>query len=430
MRENSWILRGMICYSKSPRELAVMEHGYLVCCEGISQGVFPEIPEKFKGLPVTDYGDALIFPGMTDLHLHGPQYPFCGLGMDLELLEWLKTHTFPEESRYESLDYAKKAYGNFTEDLKRSPTTRAVVFATIHVPATKLLMDKLEATNLKTYVGKVNMDQNCPDFLRERDGQASLRDTRRWLLDTMEAYENVKPILTPRFAPTCSEGLMEGLGRLKEEYDLPVQSHLSENQSEVEWVKELYPWSAFYGDVYDRFGLFGDREGKHGPVVMAHCVYSTPEEVRRMKENGVYVAHCPQSNVNLSSGIAPVRRYLDQGLSVGLGTDLAGGVNMSMFRCITDAIGVSKLYRKLIDEGAQPLTPEEGFYLATAGGGSFFGKVGSFEEGYEADVLVADDSAIPRRDGWGIRERLVRFLYLAEEKGRLIGKYAGGTKIF
>lgn len=459
MKSNSWILKGNICYSKSQKELSVVEQGYLVCCQGIVKGVFRQIPEKFRGLPVTDYGEALIFPGMTDLHLHAPQYSFVGLGMDLELLDWLNTHTFPEESRYESPEYAKKAYRNFAEDLKRSPTTRAVIFATVHVPATRLLMEELEKTHLKTYVGKVNMDQNCPDSLREKDAQASLSDTERWLKDTMDAYENVRPILTPRFAPTCSGALLEGLGKLKERYNLPVQTHLSENLSEVAWVKELYPWSSFYGDVYDRFGLFGSEEGRdseeehgskeghgskesygsekecnsgerHSPAVMAHCVYSTKEEVRRMKENRVYIAHCPQSNVNLSSGIAPIRRYLEQGLLVGLGTDLAGGANMSMFRCITDAVAVSKLYWRLVDQDAKPLTPEESFYLATIGGGSFFGKVGSFEEGYEADVLVGDDSEIPCLEGWGIRERLARFLYLYGEKGRLIGKYVAGVKVF
>ena len=252
MKTNSWIVKGMICYSKTKDELAVMENGYLVCCQGILQGVYPAIPEKFSSLPLTDYKDALIFPGMTDLHLHAPQYPFCGLGMDLELLEWLETHTFPEESRYQSLDYAQKAYTIFTEDLANSPTTRAVIFGTIHTPATKLLMDKLEATNLKTYVGKVNMDQNCPDCLREADACAALEDTRIWLSDTMDAYENTKPILTPRFVPTCSAALMEGLGNLQKQYDLPVQSHLSENPSEVDWVKELHPWSSCYGDEIGR----------------------------------------------------------------------------------------------------------------------------------------------------------------------------------
>lgn len=276
--------------------------------------------------------------------------------MDLELLEWLNTHTFPEESRYEDLEYARKAYQIFADDLQKSASTRAVVFGTIHAPATNLLMELLDTAGLKTYVGKVNMDQNCPDFLREENAAASLDSTAAWLRESTGRYKNSIPIITPRFAPTCSDTLLEGLGKLQKEYGIPVQSHLSENLSEIDWVKELFPWSSFYGDVYDHYGLFGGD----AKTIMAHCVYSSDEEVALMKKNHVYVAHCPQSNINLSSGIAPIRRYLEEGIPTGLGTDMAGGVNMSMFRCIADAIGVSKLYWRLVDQEKKPLTVEEG----------------------------------------------------------------------
>lgn len=425
MEQKSFILKGNICYTKTKDHLSVVDQGYLVCCQGISQGVYPVVPEKYQNLPVIDYHDMLIIPGMTDLHIHAPQYPFRGLGMDLELLDWLNTHTFPEESRYEDLEYAKKAYQIFADDLRMSATTRAVVFGTIHIPATNLLMELLDATGLKTCVGKVNMDQNSPDFLRERDAETALEDTALWLNETKGKYANSSPILTPRFAPTCSDTLLKGLGELQKEYRLPVQSHLSENLSEVDWVKELFPWSSCYGDVYDHYGLFGGE----AKTVMAHCVYSSDEEVALMKKNGVYVAHCPQSNINLSSGIAPIRRYLDEGIPAGLGTDMAGGANMSMFRCISDAIGVSKLYWRLIDQERKPLTMEEAFYLATKGGGSFFGKVGSFEEGYELDALVLDDSGIRTAKALSTKERLERYLYLAEEGGRLAGKYTAGIDI-
>lgn len=162
---------------------------------------------------------------------------------------------------------------------------------------------------------------------------------------------------------------------------------------------------------------------------MAHCVHSSDLEVELMKKNGVYVAHCPQSNINLSSGIAPIRRYLEEGLRVGLGTDMAGGANLSMFRCMADAIGVSKLYWRLADQTRKPLAMEEAFYLATKGGGSFFGKAGSFEEGYEMDALVLDDSGIRSTRALGTKERLERYIYLAEEGGRLAGKYAAGRKV-
>lgn len=425
MKHNSFILKGNICYSKNKDRLSVTDHGYLVCFQGICQGVYPVLPEKYQDLPVIDHQNMLIIPGMTDLHIHAPQYPFRGLGMDLELLEWLNTHTFPEESRYADLDYARRAYQLFTEDLQNSATTRAVIFGTIHIPATDLLMELLEATGLKTYVGKVNMDQNSPDYLTEKNAEAALENTATWLSKIKDKYPNTRPILTPRFAPTCTGSLLEGLGNLQKKYELPVQSHLSENLSEINWVKELFPWSTCYGDVYDHYGLFG----KDAKTVMAHCVYSSDEEVGLMKKNQVYIAHCPQSNINLSSGIAPIRRYLEEGIPIGLGTDMAGGANMSMFRCIADAVGVSKLYWRLVNQEQKPLTMEEAFYLATKGGGSFFGKVGSFEEGYELDALVLDGSGIRSTKALDTKERLEQYLYLAEEGGKLAGKYVAGTEV-
>ncbi len=426
MHEHSFILKGNLCYSETKDRLSVTEQGYLVCCEGISRGVFPVIPDKYQNLPVTDYGDRLIIPGMTDLHVHAPQYPFRGIGMDLELLDWLNTHTFPEESRYADPEYAEKAYRIFVEDLRKSASTRAVIFGTIHLPATEFLMKELDASRLVTYVGKVNMDQNCTDDLRETDAHVSLESTAAWLRETSGKYPNAHPILTPRFAPTCSGSLLEGLGKLQKEYGLPVQSHLSENLSEIAWVQELFPWSSCYGNVYEHYGLFGGDV----KTVMAHCVHSSDQEVELMKKNGVYVAHCPQSNINLSSGIAPIRRYLEAGIPTGLGTDIAGGANMSMFRCMADAIGVSKLYWRLADQNRKPLTMEEAFFLATKGGGSFFGKTGSFEEGYEVDALVLDDTGIRTTKELSTKERLERYIYLAEEGGRLVGKYAAGKELF
>ena len=425
MNEKSFIIRGNICYSEAKEQLSVTDRGYLVCCKGISRGVYPVIPDEYRDLPVKDYGDRLVIPGMTDLHVHAPQYPFRGLGMDLELLDWLNTHTFPEESRYAELEYAEKAYQIFVDDLKKSASTRAVIFATIHIPATEFLMKQLDAAGLKTYVGKVNMDQNCTDTLREKDAEASLDRTAAWLRETAEKYPNTRPILTPRFAPTCSGPLLEGLGKLQKKYGLPVQSHLSENLSEIAWVQELFPWSSCYGNVYEHYGLFG----KEAKTVMAHCVHSSDREVELMKRNGVYVAHCPQSNINLSSGIAPIRRYLEEGIPTGLGTDMAGGANMSMFRCMADAIGGSKLYWRLADQSRKPLTMEEAFFLATKGGGSFFGKTGSFEEGYEVDALVLDDSGIRTAKELNTKERLERYIYLAEEGGQIVGKYVAGKEL-
>lgn len=427
--DDSFILTGAICEGATPREVRVRERASVVCVEGVSRGVFPvdAVPAEFGGLPRIDCGDALVIPGLVDLHVHAPQYAFRGLGMDLELLDWLNEHAFPEEARYAVASYAERAYGQFADRLRRSATTRAVVFGTMHADATLGLMVTLEKTGLATYAGKVNMDRNSPDYLREPSAEASLAETRRWL-DAVSAarFERTRPIITPRFTPSCSDGLMSGLGALAAERGLPVQSHLSENPAEVAWVRELCPWSSCYADTYRRAGLLG---APGAPSIMAHCVYSTPDEMRMLRDAGAYVAHCPQSNEMLASGIAPVRRYLDEGLNVGLGTDVAAGATLSLFRAMADAVAVSKLRWRLVDQSLAPLTWKEAFWLATRGGGSFFGRVGGFDAGFACDAVVLDDSDLPCPHALTAMERLERFVYLAAEGGRISMKFVGGRRV-
>ena len=421
------ILKGDIVYSESRDRLRAQKDGYLVMEDGVVLGVFEQLPAEYREVPFEDYTGHLVIPGLVDLHLHAPQYTFRCLGMDLELLEWLDTHTFPQESRYADPEYAREAYGIFAEGLRRSATTRAVIFGTIHEEATEILMELLEESGVHSYVGKVNMDRNSPDILCEASAEASLEATRRWLKHTEGRYKHTRPILTPRFIPSCSDELMGGIGKLARQYALPVQSHLSENQSEIAWVKELCPWSSCYGDAYDKAGVFGSET----PAIMAHCVWCPEEEIELMKKRGTFIAHCPESNANLSSGIAPVRRYLEEGLSVGLGSDVAGGTALSIFKAMELAIQASKLRWRLVDESLKPLTAAEAFYLGTAGGGSFFGKVGTFRKGYEADVLVLDEGRIPTplMKDLGPVERLERFIYLGTERD-ILHKYVAGEQLF
>lgn len=425
MKQMDSILKGNICYSLDAKNLVTKENGYLVCKDGLCAGVFDEVPEEYKGLPLRDYGNRIIIPGMVDLHTHAPQYSFRGLGMDLELLDWLNTHTFKEEAKFADSDYAHLVYEAFVRDLRNSTTTRACIFATVHEEQTRILMDLLEASGLMTYVGKVNMDQNAPDYLRETDDKKSAEDTLLWLKNIAGKYQRTKPILTPRFAPSCTGPLLERLHKVQEEYNLPVQSHLSENLSEIAWVKELFPESPFYGDVYNKYGMFGGS----CKTVMAHCVSSCEEEISLMRERGVYIAHCPQSNTNLASGIAPVRLYLDQEVPMGLGSDVAGGTALSIFRAMADTIQMSKLRWRLTDQNLKPVTFEEAFYLATKGGGSFFGKVGSFEKNYEFDAVILDDSNLWTSLHLGIKERLEKMTYLSDERN-VYGKYTGGILLF
>lgn len=426
MASKNFVLKGTICYSETKDRLLISEDSYLVCEDGLCAGVFKELPEKYQGLSVRDVGNALIIPGITDLHLHAPQYSFRSVGMDMELLDWLDHITFPEESKFADLDYARASYSIFTEDLKKSATTRASIFATLHPEATELLMDLVEQTGVQAYIGKVNMDRNGPPTLQEESAEASAQATISWIERVAHKYQNVKPILTPRFTPSCTDDLMRRLGEIQKHYHLPVQSHLSENLGEIAWVKELCPNTRFYGEAYDQFGLFG---GEGCPTIMAHCVHCPEEEIALIKERGVYIAHCSQSNTNLSSGIAPIRRYLDEGLHVGLGTDIAGGFSISPLRAMADSIQTSKLLWRLVDDSLKPLTLEEVFYMGTAGGGSFFGKVGSFLEGYEFDAVILDDTNLPHPQTFTSKQRLERLVYLSDDRN-IIGKYVSGTKIF
>ena len=424
MKPNNFILYGDICYSQTPDKITCMEDGYLICTDGVSKGVFKSIPEQFKNLPIIDHKGKLIIPGLVDLHTHAPQFSYRGLGMDLELLDWLNTHAFPEESKYNHLDYAKKAYSAVVRDLITGPNTRACIFATVHLPATMLLMDMLEESGLVCMVGKVNMDRNSPEILCEESAARSAADTRHWLENTVGRYKNVTPIITPRFIPSCSDELMNELALLQKEFNVPVQSHLSENPIEIDLVKELCPASVSYGDAYDQFGLFGGD----APTIMAHCVWPSESEIELLRKRQVYVAHCPQSNENISSGIAPVRCFIDNDIRVGLGSDVAGGCHTSLFRAMTDAIQMSKLRWRLVDSSKAPLTLEEAFYLGTKGGGGFFGKVGSFEQGYEFDALVIDDQKLEPPFKINIADRLARVIYLSDDR-HICGKYIRGCSI-
>lgn len=428
---NSFVIKGNVCQTINQKELDLHEKSFVVCVNGISKGVFSVLPEEFKNLPIYDYGDALIFPGMVDLHVHAPQFAFRGTSMDLELMDWLNRYTFPEEEKFEDLEYAKRAYGIFVDVLKKSATTRSVIFATRHRPATELLMGMMEESGLISFVGKVNMDREASENLTEKNADISAYTTFGWINAVKDKFVKTKPILTPRFIPCCTDKLMEELREIQMAYGIPVQSHLSESKGEIDFVKNLRPKNHFYGDSYNEYDLFGKNDdiGADVKTVMAHCVWSTDEEVELMKRNGVFVAHCPASNMNLTSGIAPIRKYLDLGLNIGLGTDIAGGHSESIFRAITDAIQVSKMYFRMVDEKYKPLVFSEAFYLATKGGGSFFGKVGSFEEGYEFDAVIMKDSILSHPQVLSLAQRMERAVYLGLDEKNVTAKYVAGQKI-
>ena len=422
------IYKAHILYTKEQSRFEVLENGYVaVNAEGRVTGVATDLASlDSQDAEVTDFGDCLLIPAMNDLHVHAPQYRNQGIAMDLELLPWLQNYTFPEEMKYASLDYAGRMYRRFVRDLWRFGTMRACVFATIHTESTRLLMQLFHEAGMGALVGKVAMNRNCPEGLSESvedmvQGFESLISWQCDLTPHVTLPPLVRPIVTPRFIPSCTPEMLRACGRLAAKYQLPVQSHLSENKDEIAWVKTLEPESTCYGDAYDRYGLFGQT-----PTVMAHCVWTDGEELELMKRRGVMVAHCPTSNFNVASGMAPVRRFLIEGLPVGLGSDISGGHDLNIFRMIVYAIQVSKIHYQQNHDWPF-LTLSEAFWMATKSAGRFFGRVGSFEPGYEFDALVIDDRDL-NHDNYTLLERLERYIYLGDDR-QIMHRFCRGKEI-
>lgn len=415
------IYNGNILFTKIKDKFEIIENGFIIVKNGKILDLYKNLPSEYQNFEVIDFSDNLIIPGMNDLHCHASQFRNLGMAMDKELIPWLDNYTFPEEGKFKSIEYSDKVYKNFIKEVWRHGTTRIAVFATVHKDSSIRLMDLFKQSGLGALVGKVNMNINCTDDLLENT-EKSISDTEYILENYYNADELVNPIITPRFIPSCNSELLKSLGDLAIKYNVPTQSHLSENLGEIDWVKQLQPESEFYGDAYNRFNLFGQTK-----TLMAHCVYSCDKELELMKKNNVFAVHCPNSNLNLGSGIMPVRKFLDNDINIALGSDISGGHDLSIFKVMVNAIQCSKLLWVNSNKQVDFLTLSEAFYMATKGGGSFFGKVGSFEKNYDFDALVLDDSNL-NPESYSLIERLERFIYIGDDRN-IIHRYVRGEEI-
>jgi len=415
------IYKANILFTKEKSHFEVFENGYIAVDDGRVAGVSTELAElECDGVEIVDFGNKLLIPAMNDMHVHAPQVHNQGVAMDLELLPWLQNYTFPEEAKYADTAYAERMYRRFLHTQWLFGTMRSVVFGTVHTASTRLLMKLYQETGMGAMVGKVAMNRNCPDNLSE-DVEAAVEGNEQIIAEFNKPDSLVRPIITPRFVPSCTPELLQACGRLASKYQLPVQSHLSENTSEIAWVAELEPDSENYGDAYNHYGLFGQT-----PTIMAHCVWTRGSELELMKRNGVMVAHCPTSNFNIASGMAPIRTFLDEGLRIGLGSDISAGHDLNMFRMLVYAIQVSKMQYQL-DHSKAFLTLPEIFWIATKSAGSFFGKVGSFEPGYDFDALVIDDDVLHPEE-YPLLHRLERFIYLGDDR-QIAHRFCRGKEI-
>ena len=401
-------LKGNILEALSPDILGIHPNSFLVLEDGRVAGIYPVLPEDMAEASVVDFGDALILQSFADMHLHGPQYEFMGTGMDKPLLQWLEAYAFPTEAKYADPGYAREKYRTLAHDLIQNGTTRVSMFSSLHTDTTLILMEELEHAGVTGYVGKVNMDRNAPPYLCEST-EESEKETLRWL-EGCKQFTHVKPILTPRFAPSCTDRLLSFLGKLKTERDLPVQSHLSENLGEISLVGELFPDCPQYWEVYDKYGLFD------GKTLMAHCVHSDRRERAAMRLRGVHPVHCASSNNSLMSGISPVADMLREGQAVCLGSDVSGGTTLSMLRTMANAISASKDRGSMRQDQSQAISIEQAYYMATGAGQAFLGRGVGFAVGEPLHAIVLDEMGLPKLPNITLRERLLRAVYRLDDR--------------
>lgn len=370
-----------------------------------------------------------LMPGLVDTHVHASQFLNNGLKMDLPLLEWLQKYTFPTEASFSDVKVAQEVYPRVVDRLLRSGTTTASYFASVHLPATKILAATVADKGQRALVGKVNMMVNCPENCRESSLEESLRETEELILYIRNLQSPlVLPVVTPRFAITCPEDQLRGLGQLAAKYKCHVQSHLCESRPEIAFVKELFPKFRSYTHLYHNTGLLTDK------TIMAHCVWMEDEELRLLKEAQAGVSHCPSSNLNIHSGHCDVKRLLEHGLKVGLGTDCSGGYNPSILDALRRALQVSCC--KVIEQPSHPsLTLAEAFHLATLGGAQVAGmddRIGNFEVGKEFDAILVDVEALDSpldifaRDD--MEDKIQKFLYNGDDRN-MVEVYVAGRRV-
>jgi guanine deaminase len=361
------------------------------------------------GLSVVDYRGRLIVPGFVDTHVHYAQLDMIAAYGE-QLLQWLERYAFPTERRFDEPLHAREVAEFFLDELLSNGTTTAMVFATVHPDSVDALFSASSARGMRMIAGKVLMDRNCPEFLR--DSPASGYEQSQQLIERWHGRDRQLYAVTPRFAPTSSDEQLQLAGQLLDEHPgVFLQSHVAENRKEVAWVAELFPWSRSYLDVYDRFGLLRDRS------VYAHCIHLDAADRARMAQAGAAMSFCPTSNLFLGSGLFDLDAAHCAGARVGIGTDVGGGTSFSMLRTLSEAYKVAQL-------GGQTLSPLRAFYLATLGSARSLyldHLIGNFEPGKEGDFIVLDPDATPllarrMRQTDGLAERLFLLLMLGDDR--------------
>jgi guanine deaminase len=359
--------------------LLVVRDGHVVEV-GPARALSTRLP---AGTPVVDRSGALILPGFVDCHIHYPQTDVIA-SFGEQLLEWLDRYTYPAESRFADPAHAREVADFFLDELLRNGTTTALVLGTVHAQSVDAFFEAAEERGVRMAAGKVLMDRNCPEFLRDTPDSGYAES--RALIEKWHGRGRLGYAITPRFAVTSTEAQLERAGDLAAEFpEVFVHTHLAENRKEVALVRDLFPWARSYLDVYARFGLVRSRS------VFAHCIHLDDEDVALLGERGAMAAFCPTSNLFLGSGLFDLRRMRQAGVQVGMATDVGGGTSFNMLRTLAEGYKVAQL-------ADQSVSAFRAFYLATLGGAQGLGlddRIGNFAAGKEADFVVLDPATTP-----------------------------------
>ncbi len=413
--------KGNLIYSKDKDTLDCKENTYILTEDGRIAGLCNELPSDYPKEAAVDWGNRLIIPGFCDMHVHAPQFLQRGMGMDRELLDWLASYTYPSEAKFSDEFHAEKVYSEFVEALLRNGTLHVNCFPSIHYKASSVLFELLKKRGLVAFSGKLNMDQNSPDYYIE-DTMSSIQETERFLQEH-QGDKNVRPCIVPRFAITCSEQLLSGLGKLARKYEVPVHSHMCEAVNEMKVCRELFPAYKNGAEIFYQNQLMGST-----PTIMAHCIFMDEDVLQRMQNPNCMAVHCPDATANINAGgIMPVKKLLEMGINLAIGSDIGSGANLSIARGIATTIQHSKI-RNMFDPEWGAVNLSEAFYMATRSGGRFFDRVGAFEEGYHFNALVIDDGENDSIQPHSLLERLERFCYTGDDRN-ICMRYLSGNEI-
>lgn len=386
---------------------------------GPYQNIQSSLPSSVK---IIDYSKHLIMPGFIDTHIHFPQREMIAAYGE-QLLEWLNTYTFPTERKYHDYQYARQQAQLFIDELLRNGTTTALTFATVHPESTNALFEEALARDMRLIAGKVMMDRNAPDYLLDT-AETSYQQTKE-LIQKWHGRGRLLYAITPRFAPTSTPAQLTLAGKLKREFpSVYVQTHLSESVAEIAWVKELFPERGGYLDIYDYYGLTGTRS------IFAHSVHLSESEVAQMAKGQSVAAFCPTSNLFLGSGLFNLKKFIDKGIRVGLGTDVGAGTSFSMLVTMNEGYKVAQLQK-------QKLSPWLAFYLATLGGAkalSLDDRIGNLIPGKEADFVVLNLKTTPllkmrMENSKTLQERLFVLMKLGDDRN-IIATYINGKRAY